>query len=251
MECRDACGARSLMSDNSKSKLATYVGLFCALGMPLLIFPMRVLKAEFHLQGFWPQEAVIWGLTAAVLCILVFWEKLPLSSIGLGRPTWSTLLWGIAGALAVRIAAAIVLVIYAWLSGASMVNDFAHDFGVAMKLVALPFGFIILLALRAAVTEEILFRGYAIERLGAVVGSRLAAALVSLVIFTLAHLGAWDLNYLIVVAPVGLVLTAQYLWRRDLAANICTHFFTDGFSLGMAYAISHHLVHLGRVAGAH
>jgi len=232
------------MSEHAKPTFATFVGLACALGLPLLIFPVHFLQNWFHLHGLWLQEAAIWGLTAAVVCILVFWEELPLSSIGLRRPTWGTLLWGIAGAIVVRIVATIVLLVYAWLSGASSLRNFAHDLALAMKLGALPFGFIILLSLRAAVTEEILYRGYVIERLGAVTGSRIAAACVSLVAFTLAHLGAWDLTYLIVVAPIGVVLTVQYLWRRDLMANICSHFFTDAFSLIAAYAVAHHLVHM-------
>jgi membrane protease YdiL (CAAX protease family) len=237
-------GDTSSMSGHAKPTIATAVGLVCALSLPLLVFPVRFLQSRFHAHGFWLQEAAIWALTAAVVFILVFWEKLPLSSIGLRRPTWMTLLWGIAGAIAVRIVASIVLVFYARLLGASTLHNFAHDLGLAMKLGAMPFGFIILLSVRAAVTEEILYRGYVIERLGAVTGSRILAAGVSLVAFTLAHLGAWDLTYLIVVAPIGLVLTAQYLWRRDLAANICTHFLTDAFSLVAAYAVAHHLVHL-------
>ena len=236
---------------SGKPTFATYVGLACALSLPFLAFPLRYLQSRFHLHGLWLQEAAVWALTAAVVCILVFWEKLPLSAIGLRRPTWGTLLWGIGGAIAARVAATSVLFLYAWLSGRSIVHDFAHDVGLAMKLGALPFGIVILLSFRAAVTEEILFRGYMIERLGAVTGSRIVAACVSLAAFTLAHLGAWDLTYLIVVAPIGVVLTVQYLWHRDLLANMCTHFFTDAFSLIAAYALAHHLVHLaGSPAGS-
>lgn len=234
------------MPNKSKPTFATYVGLFCALGLPLLIFPFGFLmRKQLHVHvSLWQAEAVVWGLAALVLCILVFWERLPLAAIGLRRPTWKSLLWGFIGAIAVRIFAAAVLVVYAALSGVSMTQAFAHDVSIATKLGALPYGVILLLALRAGVTEEILFRGYGIGRLAAVTGNRAVAAALSLAIFTLAHLGAWDVNYLVVVLPAGLVLTLLYLWRRDLWANMCAHFLTDAVGLSMAYAIAHHLLHL-------
>ena len=49
----------------------------------------------------------------------------------------------------------------------------------------------ILLVLRAAVTEEILFRGYLIEKVRQVSGSRVLAVIVSVAAFTYAHLGGW------------------------------------------------------------
>jgi membrane protease YdiL (CAAX protease family) len=232
------------MSDRHKPTLATYLGLFFALAAPLLLYPLHLLQTLHWHPGFWQQEAVIWGLTALVLCILVFGERLPLSSIGLGRPGWSSLIWGIGGAFAARIVAALVLIAYAKISGASLTQTFAHDVNTATKLGAFPLVFLFLLALRAGVTEEILFRGYGIERLAAVTGSRTVAATVCLVAFTAAHLGTWDVNYLILVFPVGLVLTLQYLWRRDLWSNILAHFFTDAAGFLGAYAIAHHLIDL-------
>jgi membrane protease YdiL (CAAX protease family) len=135
-----------------------------------------------------------------------------------------------------------VILTGAWLSGASFASAFGHDMAVIEKLGSLPLALVMLLALRAGVMEEILFRGYGIERLAAVIGHRWSAAMVSLAIFTLAHLGGWDLIYLLIVFPAGLVLTLLYLWRRDLWANILAHFLTDASSFVFAYAIAHHLV---------
>ena len=44
---------------------------------------------------------------------------------------------------------------------------------------------------RAAVFEEVMFRGFMIERLAEITGSRAVAGIVAAVVFTLAHLGSW------------------------------------------------------------
>jgi membrane protease YdiL (CAAX protease family) len=238
------------MLRTAKPTPATYAGIFCALGIPLLIFPSRFLQTLNIRSAPLIQESLLWGLTAFVLCILVFWERLPLSAIGLGRPSWKSLLWGFAAAIAIRVGVGLVIVLYTELSGGLAVRDFAHDIGTATNFGQLPFAALVFLALRAGITEEILFRGYGIERLSAVIGNRGAAALISLAIFTLAHLGLWDLRYLILVFPTGVILTLLYLWRHDLWANIFAHFLTDATSLFFAYAIAHHLIDVKSIAAA-
>lgn len=230
------------MRSLSRPTVATYAGLFCALGLPLLILPTRLLlriHAELALQ-----EAIMWGLAVFVLAVLILGEKLPLSAIGLGRLTWKSLVWGTLGAIAIRILAAAVLLIYAKTSGTTLGQDFAHDIGTVTRLGSLPLATVFLLALRAGVVEEVLFRGFGIERLAAVTRNRVTAAAISLTVFTFAHLGGWDIQFLIVVFPAGLVLTLLFLWRRDLWANIWAHFLTDAISLAGAYAIAHHMVHV-------
>ena len=87
---------------------------------------------------------------------------------------------------------------------------------------------------RAAVFEELFYRGFAIERLADLTGRRWFAALISLGMFTFAHLGYWGWTHLIIAGFGGLVLTALYLMRRDLASNMIAHWLTDGvgFFLG-------------------
>ena len=50
----------------------------------------------------------------------------------------------------------------------------------------------LLLLLRASVIEEILFRGYIIEKVKQLTGSAALACLVSICTFTYADLSAWD-----------------------------------------------------------
>lgn len=86
---------------------------------------------------------------------------------------------------------------------------------------------------RAGIVEEIIFRGYAIERLAALIGSRTIAAIGSAAAFIAVHIGSWGYAQLIVVAFGALILTLLYLWRRDLGSNMVARFLTDfiGFML--------------------
>ena len=102
------------------------------------------------------------------------------------------------------------------------------------EVKALPLWFRIGLVTRAAMFEELYYRGFAIERIAELSGQRWLAALVSLAVFTFAHLDYWGWSHLIVAGYGGLVLTALYLLRRDLASNMLTHWLTNGvgFLLG-------------------
>jgi membrane protease YdiL (CAAX protease family) len=90
------------------------------------------------------------------------------------------------------------------------------------------------LVTRAAIAEELLFRGYPISRLEELSGSRVLAAVVSWAGFTYAHLSYWGAAQLIVAGWGGLILTLLFLWRRNLWTNILAHWLTDaaGFLLG-------------------
>ena len=46
--------------------------------------------------------------------------------------------------------------------------------------------------------------------------------------FTYAHLAGWGAAQLIVAGSGGVVLTALYLWRRNLWVNMLAHWIADG-----------------------
>ncbi len=83
------------------------------------------------------------------------------------------------------------------------------------------------MVLRAAVVEEILFRGYLIEKVRQLTGSWALAVIVSIAAFTYAHLAFWGAVHLIPVAMAGTVFALLYVWRRDLPSNMLAHFITD------------------------
>jgi membrane protease YdiL (CAAX protease family) len=66
-------------------------------------------------------------------------------------------------------------------------------------LYALPLGVRVLL-LSVSLCEEIMFRGYFIERVEELTGSTLIAALASCLLFGLAHASGWGFAFIFVVA---------------------------------------------------
>jgi len=174
------------------------------------------------------RELVYWALTLVLLGYVVWVERRPLASIGLVLPTRSTIALGALGGLAmVGGMAFIYLVVFPGLGVR------ANDPGTS-TIAALPLWLRVLIIVRAATFEEVFFRGFAIERLTEVGGSRPAAAAISLVVFTFEHLSYWGWAHLLVAGFGGAVLTALYLWRRDLGANMVAHLLTDavGFLSG-------------------
>jgi membrane protease YdiL (CAAX protease family) len=174
------------------------------------------------------REGVYWALTVLLIAYILMVEQRSLSSIGLSWPTWKTLVVGIVGAV-VMVAgmAAIYMVTFPALA-------LPMTEATASAIKSTPTWFRLILVLRAAVFEEIFYRGFVIERLAELTRLRWLAALISLTAFTQAHLSAWGWAHLMIAGFGGLVLTALYLLRRDLASNMVAHFLTDavGFLVG-------------------
>jgi membrane protease YdiL (CAAX protease family) len=108
------------------------------------------------------------------------------------------------------------------------------DTQFAAYLQSLPFITRLLLVLTAGVFEETLYRGYAVERLTMIWGSKWAAAAATVALFTLAHLPAVGAAHLLPVGIVSVFVTLLYLWRRDLILNMTAHATIDAIALLLA-----------------
>lgn len=212
------------MSRPPRRRLASLAGLFVALVLPATLsasageLPLR----ETAIDAVLLNEAVVWSLALAVLAIVLFWERRPLSSIGLVRPTWA--------ALAVGAGITVALLLLA--IGAGLVLKVTEtptgDKGQAALVMALPFWLQMFLSLSAGFTEEVLFRGYAIERMTELTGRRWLGAIVPVFVFGAAHAPFWGVLHALAAGIIGLLLTLVYLWRRNLWTNIAAHALFDG-----------------------
>jgi membrane protease YdiL (CAAX protease family) len=158
------------------------------------------------------------ALTMAFVWMAVGAGRLPLSSLGLRRPTLST------AVLAAVLLALTLFVLPALTSPlVDRLGSGRRDLAVR-ELAALPVWFRLMLAVTGGAIEETLYRGYAFGRLEAMTKSRWRAGVIVVVVFTLAHLPLWGVVYsLVAVLPFSVVMTAAYAWRRDLLANSTAH----------------------------
>lgn len=200
-----------------RSSSTIWIGLF------LSLFAMLIVRQA--VSYFWPtltftaaiwKESLIWMSAVALLLLVRRGEKLPLASIGIGTASLrKSMLWGlILSVICLAVGLALAVVTHYGRSPA------------AEALAKLPLWLIALIVFRAGVVEELFYRGYAIERLQALGLNRYWAAAIPLLIFSVGHwTGGWA-NIVIALA-LGGVLSAFYLWRRDLVANMVGHFLVD------------------------
>jgi membrane protease YdiL (CAAX protease family) len=176
----------------------------------LFLFPSMSVMATI-----W-RESLHWVCAIAVLLIVTRSEHLPLSSIGIGTsPLSRSLLWGL-----------ILAVVCAVVGFAIAIPTHFNGGKTGESLGKLPLWLTSLVVVRAGVVEELFYRGYAIERLQSIGLKKFVAAAIPLIVFALGHWrGGWA-NVVIALA-LGGVLSASYLWRRDLVANMIGHFLVD------------------------
>ncbi|MDE2111745.1 MAG: CPBP family intramembrane metalloprotease [Alphaproteobacteria bacterium] len=202
-------------------RIITLIGLALFLIVPELGLTKH-LPTVPGVDPMYVQEWFWWALLAAALLYVLVVERRSLTSIGFRKPSWKTFVLGILfGILGV----AGIIAIYSLLFPMLHLQLPAQEME---KLLHTPFWYRFFLVTRAATMEETLFRGYGIERTAELTGSRWLAGAVTWGLFTLAHLSAWGWAQLIVAGYGGLVLTALYLWRRDLVCNMIAHWVTDG-----------------------
>lgn len=90
----------------------------------------------------------------------------------------------------------------------------------------IPVWVLFIMVVRAGIAEEVFYRGYAIERIKSWTGSIGVAVAVPLIIFSLGHFRQGPGGILISFVAGG-ILTATYLWKKDLLANMVAHFTVD------------------------
>ncbi|HUX65932.1 MAG TPA: CPBP family intramembrane glutamic endopeptidase [Terriglobales bacterium] len=212
-------------SGRKSAGLTTSIGLLLALGVPLLPIGSWGQQLLGPLAG---EECAWWLLGAACLAYVLGVERRRLRSIGFRAPRLRE--------IPIALAAAVVMIAGITAITVVVVPALHLSFNSAAmgRILATPLLYRVLLVTRAAVVEETLFRGYAIERLEEWSGRRWLAGGVSWAAFTLAHAPSWGWAQLLAAGSAGLLLTLLYLWRRNLWVNMLAHWLTDaaGFLLG-------------------
>jgi membrane protease YdiL (CAAX protease family) len=211
--------------------LSAIVGLAIAFGWPLLsLIPALSSHQLTDVRGDLLNVGVKW-LVVGALCVIAFalqrWRS---SELGIRNIGWRDFLAAFAGfsiALGLGAAATVLVAVPSSLS----------DLG---KLASIPLGVRIVVVLTAAICEEFIYRGFSIEELAYLTGKRWMGGVLSLVIFTAAHLRLYGISAALVIpASVGAVLTGLYLWRRNLLSCMLVHALMDGLFLLVLPALMH------------
>src|SRR5579862_5459428 len=210
-------------ADRSTWSISTTAGLLLALVGPFLTYlliqalygpvqsPTRILVAT----------ALHWVNFAAVLFIVVAAERRPLASIGVRPYRWWILPLGVVAGAFIAVSSSFLAEFFG-LTADKLYATYLQSLSLAMR---------VLLVITAGVFEETLYRGYALERISILVGSRWLAGAITLLLFTVMHAPAVGWEHLLPVALVGCLVTLLYLWRGDLVLNIVAHTTVDGVGL--------------------
>jgi len=197
-----------------------HVRLFAVTGVLLSVLIFH----ELHSENLFSSHSILvtevgWWLVGLLLIIyIVAFERKSLSSIGLRKASFSTILNAAMGfGLALIGVAAFGLIIHLTGLDPTSTEDRLNETATA------PSWWLILVFLRAGVVEELFFRGFIISRLIELGISKRFSLLISTILFVLPHAFFWPAPALLLVTFTGLALGTIFIWKRDLLACMLAH----------------------------
>lgn len=175
------------------------------------------LDLRWGLEGPLSSTPWKWLGAFALVALVLLVERRRLSSLLILRPGAKDLEWAL-----YAFGAAMT---WSWLAGMAFPQDDAT--GGTGTLVALGVPGVLLLIATAAITEEVAFRGYLAERLGAVLRSRWWGAGLSLAVFVVQHVAFFGPSWLLHHLGGTLAIAVVVLVRRNLVAGMLVHLLVN------------------------
>ena len=158
------------------------------------------------------------GVATAIVALVLRADGVTAADIGIRRPGWMT----VASGLALWAVGLVVLPVLTAPLG-RLFGTPGVESGIS-ELASMPPALRVFVALGAGAVEELLYRGFAIERLSRLTGRPWVVGAIAATLFGLAHVPSWGLGFALSAdLPLGIYTTAFYLWRRDLVANMIAH----------------------------
>ena len=214
---------------NSRYQITTYIGLFIVLILATVFwFPTvykSILSTDFELRNY-QMQGFDWLVVAIIIVLIIYGERNKLNTLNIKKPTLE--MFGIGMGLGG------FSLLYIFLHRTAF-NFFNISTGFEQQLenpslneVGPEFVFVygIFSLITASIAEEIIYRGYATERLMKLKNSYWLAFLLPLVAFVLMHYRK-GLDHLLIVLVVGSLMQYYYLKFRNLTINIIGHLFID------------------------
>ena len=193
----------------------TLFGLLLFLGFPYLL---QFLHLDLILF-----EVGMWALLLMIILWILFVEKRTLASIGWKKLTLKTTFIWIGFGL-------IIFILFGIITTVIQALDLELNQDIAQLIAGQSIPVLMLIALRAGIVEEVLYRGFAYERIYDLTKSKWLAALIPVILFTLIHL-SWGVGHLVFVFIAAGIFMLMYISKRNLALIIIAHFVTDVLAL--------------------
>lgn len=208
---------------------AVLTGLAIAwIGTALLVSPFaRTLDDPSRLTVAFAGQALFWALAAAVVAIVLFWERQPLRSLWLQPFRWQSIA---SGFLLLAAYYAVLWPLGDWVRRLAGLPGF----GAGMEQMARFPVWYRVVAVGGGIAEEILFRGFSVTRLTMLTRRRWLAAVLTVVGFYLLHVPLWGWGFALGGLVSGAAVMAFFVWRRDLLATIVFHVSSDAIGLVIA-----------------
>jgi membrane protease YdiL (CAAX protease family) len=228
----DGAALPNLEPAKARTRLVTIAALLLAFLLPIanppfvnaLLIRLGVSRMAAWMATFTAAEMIALGF---ILWFVARFERRPLASVGLRMPTLSETALGFALFVALEAFGALVAVV-GWSLGYHLSGPTIAPSQVAM-LMQVPLLATLLGMSTNGVVEELAARGFAIERLEALIGSTFFAAAIALIADLALHVPFWGYRYALAIAPMQSMFLLVYLWRRNLTAPIVAHILVDAF----------------------
>lgn len=196
------------------------------LGLPLFVVVLEITNTDLNTIS---TIGVYWAFALIVIGIAVRGEKLAIVDLGFRRPTLVDIGY-------ILVTAVGILLVYTVTPPLIEALGLPVSESGGLVSASAGIGVAIAYAVTIGIVEEILYRGYPIERLLTFTNSPLVAGGVTWMVFTAAHAMSWPLGSLLQTALVSAVLTIVYLRRRTLAPVVGAHILVWVFvALGQFY----------------
>ncbi|MBV9440425.1 MAG: CPBP family intramembrane metalloprotease, partial [Candidatus Eremiobacteraeota bacterium] len=196
----------------------------------LFIFRAATLK---ELQTFsWPilgAQFASYAVTLALIAASLPWlARRTLPQLGLRAPRGEDLVWGLAGAAAMILLAALAGVLQQAIF--HLKPDEVQVHWLRQARGSLVVGFVFLAVIAAPFMEELMFRGFFFNAFLRYMPAW-AAAVFSAIIFGAAHYQPGNAGAIVPLACGGVVLAGVYYRTGSLAASMLTHALFNSFTV--------------------
>jgi membrane protease YdiL (CAAX protease family) len=173
-------------------------------------------------------QVLFWALTAAVVAIVLFWEKQSFRSLWLQPFRWQSIGWGL---VLVAVYYTILFPLGEWVRRAAGLPGFGVGMDQVMKF---PLWYRVVAVVGAGIGEEVLFRGFSVTRFAMLTGRLWLGAVIAVVGFYALHAPLWGWGFVLGGLISGAAAMAFFVWRKDLLAMMVFHMSTDAVGLVVA-----------------